>query len=182
MHSTPAPQADAFPGLSHLPPAEREALLIKCWMSHDARWFMAAAQTCGMTVTNRINQAAAREEGKVEAGRIARALRWPPITSVDDFLAAQTALIEFLGPDLLDCAISGREGDTFEIEVRRCFAYDNVVRAGVADQYDCGIFARVEGWLDGLSLEARIAPALGKCLMSQGRPCRHLVSIQAKAR
>ncbi len=30
--------------LARLSPEEREALLIKCWMSHDARWFMAVAQ------------------------------------------------------------------------------------------------------------------------------------------
>jgi len=31
-----------------LPPEEREALLVKCWMSHDARWFMAVAQAYGL--------------------------------------------------------------------------------------------------------------------------------------
>ena len=29
--------------LSRLSAGEREALLVKCWMSHDARWFAAAA-------------------------------------------------------------------------------------------------------------------------------------------
>ena len=31
-----------------LPAEEREALLLKCWMSHDARWFMAVAQAYGL--------------------------------------------------------------------------------------------------------------------------------------
>jgi hypothetical protein len=180
MSDSLASPANRFPDPARLAPAEREALLIKCWMSHDARWFMAAAQTCGMAVTNRINQAAARETGKVEATRVARALQWPPVKTADDFLAAQAALIGFLGPDLLDYVITARDGDTFEIEVRRCFAYDNVVRAGVADQYECGIFARVEGWLDGLGAEHRIDPALGPCLMASGRACRHTIGIGSK--
>jgi hypothetical protein len=179
MNDTPSPHSDAFPGPARLAPAEREALLIKCWMSHDARWFMAAAQTCGMAVTNRINQAAAREAGKVEAMRVARALQWPPVKTATDCLAAQAALIEFLGPDLMDYAVTSAEGDSLEIEVRRCFAYDNVVRAGVADQYECGIFARVDGWLDGLGVEHRMEPAPGPCLMASGQACRHTIRVCA---
>jgi len=34
--------------VSALSREEREALLIKCWMSHDARWFMAVAQAFGL--------------------------------------------------------------------------------------------------------------------------------------
>ena len=40
--------------LRRLPPAEREALIIKCWMSHDARWFMAVAGEYGMEAANRV--------------------------------------------------------------------------------------------------------------------------------
>ena len=36
--------------LRRLSPSEREALLIKGWMSHDARWFMAVAREHGMEV------------------------------------------------------------------------------------------------------------------------------------
>ena len=37
----------ATDALRRLAPAEREALLVKCWMSHDARWFMAVARGGG---------------------------------------------------------------------------------------------------------------------------------------
>jgi len=42
--------------LGRLSPPEREALLVKNWMSHDARWFMAVASEYDMTVVNRINR------------------------------------------------------------------------------------------------------------------------------
>src|SRR3972149_4618032 len=98
----PALRQKASDILRALSPSEREALLIKCWMSHDARWFMAVAKECGMQVANRLNQIAAHEIGTVEARRIARALRLPPVTTLDDCLLAQELFINLLGPDLLD--------------------------------------------------------------------------------
>src|SRR3990170_4611753 len=88
--------------LGRLSPTEREALLIKNWMSHDARWFMAVAREYGMEVANRLNQTAAHEVGKAEAQRIVRALGLPPPTTLDDYLLAQEVFISLLGPDLLD--------------------------------------------------------------------------------
>ncbi|MBI4631667.1 MAG: hypothetical protein HY740_08135 [Chloroflexi bacterium] len=63
----PKLRQEAIDILHRLPSAEREALLIKCWMSHDARWFMAVAKEFGMPTTNRLNQIASHETGKVEA-------------------------------------------------------------------------------------------------------------------
>ena len=44
-------------------------LLIKGWMSHDARWFMAVAKHFGMDAANRLNQFVCREIGRVEMKR-----------------------------------------------------------------------------------------------------------------
>ena len=79
--------------LSGLSPTDREVLLIKCWMSHNARWFMAVARECGMQVANRLNQTAAHEIGEVEARRVVRALQLPAVTTVDDYLLAQEVLL-----------------------------------------------------------------------------------------
>jgi hypothetical protein len=46
--------------LRRLSPPEREALLIKGWMSHDARWFMAVAKEYGLEAANHLNRIAAR--------------------------------------------------------------------------------------------------------------------------
>src|SRR3989304_7020730 len=87
--------------LGRLSASEREALLIKCWMSHDARWFMAVAREYGLEAPNRLNRIAAHEVGKAEARRIARALELPEANSVDDWLLAQEIFLALLGPDLL---------------------------------------------------------------------------------
>ena len=162
--------------LGKLSPQQREELLIKCWMSHDARWFTAVAMNHGMQAANRANQAAVREEGKVEARRLARALGLGPVQNAADFLLAQEAMIGLLGPDLLeyDAAQTGDPPEAgWRIEIKRCFAFDNVSRAGVADQYECGILPRVQGWLEGLGLQYEMTPALGKCLKAQGQECAY---------
>jgi len=161
--------------------AEREALLIKCWMSHDARWFVAVAEECGLQVTNRINQVAAHEVGKVEARRIARALRLPQVAALDDYLLVQEVLISLLGPDLLDYEVTKTSDDACQIHVRRCFASENAERAGIADQYECGIFARITGWLDALDLNYEMTPSLGKCLKAQGRECIHTLTLKQES-
>ena len=159
--------------LAQLSPKEREALLIKCWMSHDARWFMAVAQAFGLEAASRLNQAASHEEGKVEARRIMRALQIPTPETVDDYLLLQETLIGLLGPELLDYQVVRTADDSFEIRIQRCFAHENVARAGVGDAYECGIFSRVTGWLDASGLQYEMTPPLGKCQKLQGLECVH---------
>jgi hypothetical protein len=155
----------------------REQLLIKCWMTHDARWFNAVAREFGMATANRLNQAAVREAAKVEAQRVGRALGLTAPQDAAGCLQAQRALIGVLGPDLLDYEAQAEGTDSYRIRVKRCFAHDNVAKAGIAAQYDCGIFARVEGWMDGMGLRHEIAPPLKGCLMAQGKECVHTIRV-----
>lgn len=173
----PALKQKANDILNRLSPSEREALLVKCWMSHDARWFMAVAKEYGMQAANHLNQIAAHEIGKVEAQRIVRALQLPPVTTRDDYLAAQEAFIGVLGPDLLDYRVVRVGDNAYQAQVRRCFAYENAVRARIADQYECGVFARVTGWLDALGLRYETIPPLARCLKVQGQECVYTIRI-----
>lgn len=157
--------------LRRLSPAEREALIIKCWMSHDARWFMAVAREYGMEAANRVNQAAAREIGNVEAPRVLRALQLPPVETIDDCLLAQEIVIGLFGPELLGYEVIKVGDNTYQVHVKRCFAEENATRAGVAEQYECGIFARCSGWLEALGIEYEMTPPLGKCVKAQGQEC-----------
>ncbi len=167
--------------LSRLSPAEREALLVKCWMSHDARWYMAVAAEYGLEAAGRLNASAARETGKAETRRLARALQLPPVRSVDDYMLAQEVIIGLLGPDLLEYR-SVRAGDSAcRVEVERCFAHENAARAGIAGEYDCGIFARVMGWLDALDLEYTLEPPPGRCMKAAGADCAYAINLSLPA-
>jgi len=157
--------------LRRLSPSEREALLIKCWMSHDARWFMAVAKEYGMEAANRLNRVAAHEVGKAEARRIARALELPEVRTIDDWLLRQEILLSFLGPELAEYQLTKHGSDTFQVHVHRCFAYENAVRAGISEHYECGMLARITGWLDAQELGYAMTPPLGKCLKATGNEC-----------
>jgi len=163
--------------LQRLSAPEREALLIKCWMSHDARWFMAVAREYGIEAANRLNRVAAREVGRVEARRIARALELPQPKTADDWLLTQEILLGFLGPDLADYRVTKTGTRTFQIDVERCFAHENAVRAGISDQYECGMFARITGWADALDLGYEISPSPGKCLKAAGEECLYRFTL-----
>jgi len=163
--------------LQRLSPPEREAPLIKCWMSHDARWFMAVAMEYGMEAANRLNRVAAHEVGRVEARRIARALQLPAVTTIDDWLLTQEIFLGFLGPDLADYQVTKIGRNAFQVHVQRCFANENAVRAGISDQYECGMFARITGWADALGLGYEISPSLGKCLKVAGGECLYRLTL-----
>lgn len=158
---------------------EREQLLVKCWMSHDARWFNAVAREFGMEAANRVNQAAVRDAARAEAQRVGRALGVPPPKDAGGCLRAQQALIGLLGPDLLEYDAQVDGADSYSIRVKRCFAHENVEKAGIASQYDCGIFARIEGWLEGMGFGHEVEPPLKGCLKAQGKECVHTIRVHA---
>lgn len=157
--------------LGQLSQAERESIIIKCWMSHDARWFAAVAMTVGLEAAQRLNKLAVREEGKAEARRLVRRLGIPPVLTAKDFLLFQETAIGLLGPELLDYTVAMHDRDGFDLHVQRCFAFDQVSRAGIAAEYECGIIPRLEGWLDELGVECQLTPEPARCLKAMGRDC-----------
>jgi len=171
----PAVRRKARRFLRRLPPAERESLIIKCWMSHDARWFMAAATTFGLEAALHLNRMAVRDEGRAEARRLVRRLQLPAVQTVSDYLLIQEVIIGLLGPELLEYALTESGEDGFELQIQRCFAFDNVSRAGIAGHYECGILPRVMGWLDELGVDYSLTPEPIRCLKAQGRECSYTV-------
>ena len=140
---------------------------------------MAVVGEYGLQVANRLNRIAAHEVGKVEAQRIARALQLPPVTTLDDYLLAHEVFIGLVGPDLMDYHLIRVGDNAYQVHVQRCFAYENAVRAGVADNLECGIFSRITGWPEALGLEYEISPPLEKCVKAEGRECIYTFTFKA---
>jgi len=140
---------------------------------------MAVAGEYGIETANRLNRIAAHEVGKAEAQRIARALQFPPVKTVDDWMLAQEVLVGFLGPDLMDYRLIKLGDKAWQVRVQRCFANENATRAGVVEHLECGVFTRITGWDDALGLRYEITPPLGKCLMAQGRECGYTFGLTA---
>jgi hypothetical protein len=153
-------------------------LLVKGWMSHDARWFMAVAEHFGIEAANRLNQIVARELGRVEMKRLMKVLTLSPPKNMEEYLSIQKAGISFYGPDLIEYEIEGLDNQSYKMNLKRCFAYENIVRAGIKEQYECGIFARLQGWMDAQGLEHKLTPSLGKCMKVLGKECCYTVELQ----
>jgi len=173
MHENQQPllREQALAHVATLSAEDREALLLKCWMSHDARWYMAAAREFGLEAANRLNQEAARAEGRVEARRALKAVGMELPRTRDEALEAQEVLATLLTRDLVTYAVVPAGDDSFEFRVWRCFAYENVTAASIVEQYDCGIFSRVQGWWDAFGLQYELDPLPGRCLRAQQREC-----------
>ena len=153
-------------------------LLIKGWMSHDARWYMAVAEQFGIKASNRLNQMVARELGRVEIKRFMKALSLSPSRNMEEYLKLKKAALSMFGPDLVDYEIKILDHQSYEMHLKRCFAHENIVRAGIKEEYECGIFSRLQGWIDAQGLEHELAPTLGKCMKVLGQKCSYTVRLR----
>ena len=163
--------------LSSIPWEEQQRLLIQGWMGHDARWFMAVSQQLGVKAANRMNQSVARSVGVAETRRLMKALGIPEAQNLQEYLAYQETGIALYGPELLKYKIEVVDPDAFRIIAQRCFAHENVVKAGIAEEYECGIFARIQGWLEAHGFQHKLDPPLGKCLKVSGAQCAYLFTL-----
>jgi len=164
--------------LSDLSFDAQKDLLIKDWMSHDARWYMAVVEHFGIEHANRLNQKVARELGRVEMKRFMKALDLTPSRNMEEYLNLKNAALSVFGPDLVDYEIRILDRQTYEMHLTRCFAHEHIVRAGIKDQYECGIFSRLQGWIDAQGLEHELTPPLGKCMKVLGKECCYAVKLR----
>ncbi len=115
--------------LPHLSPETEKDLLIKGWMSHYARWFMAVAEHFGIDAANRLNQFVCRELGRVEFKRFMKALPLSVPQCIEDYLDLKKMALTLYGPDLVEYEIEVIDTQSFKMDMKRCFAYENIVRA-----------------------------------------------------
>ena len=153
-------------------------LLVKGWMSHDARWYMAVAEHFGIQASNRLNQMVTRELGRVEMKRFMKVLNLFTPKNMEEHVKLMNAAISLYGPDLIEYEVKILDHQSYEMRLKRCFAYENIVRAGIKDQYECGIFSRLQGWIDAQGLEHDLIPPLAKCMKVFGKECRYRITIR----
>ena len=166
--------------LSRLSIDVQKDLLVKGWMSHDARWYMAVAEHFGIEASNRLNQMVTRELGRVEMKRFMKALNLLTPKNTEEHVKLMNAAISLYGPDLIEYEVKILNHHSYEMRLKRCFAHENIVKAGIKDQYECGILSRLQGWIDAQSLEHDLTPPLGKCMKVLGKECSYKIRLQFK--
>jgi hypothetical protein len=155
-------------------------LLIKGWMSHDARWFTAVREHFGIEAANRLNQTVCRELGRVEMKRYMKTLTLSPAKDLEEYLTLMEAAFFLYGSGLAEYQIKTLNDQSYEMCLKRCFAYENIVKAGIKDEYECGILARIQGWIDAQGLGHELTPPLGKCMKVLGKECRYTIELRFK--
>jgi hypothetical protein len=150
---------------------ELKELLVKCWIAHDGLWFYHCLQECGIEKTSKINQAAARAIGAVEVKRIMRALGIEKIETFEQLMDLIRDGLDVIRGDFMDFTFEVAAKNVLHITANRCFAYEGITKMGAIEGYDCGIYARMAGWLDGLGIPYEVDPPLIGCLMHASGEC-----------
>ena len=146
-------------------------LLIKCWMTHDGMWFLHCLRKTGIEKTNKINKAASRGLGLIEAKRFKRILGIDEVKTLDNLKKFVDNVFKVVKAEFMKFSYKFLKNNIFQFEMHQCFAYEGIKRIGVIDQYECGIYDRIEGWFEGLGIKFKVSPQIDGCLMHQGRKC-----------
>ncbi|MBU2549761.1 MAG: hypothetical protein KKB20_15210 [Proteobacteria bacterium] len=156
--------------LDRLSKHDIKELVVRNWMTHDGMWFMHCLQEVGIEKTNRINKAAGRSLAGIEFKRVMKAFNLGPVTDMETFKEALEAGWSVLGGDFMDFGFRFEGDNGFHAEARRCFAIEGMKRLGVADQYECGVFSRMEGWFETMGIRYSVSPKVTGCMMvTKGR-------------
>ena len=94
-----------------------------------------------------------------------------------EFLEFAEAARSLVVGDMVDLKMRVRDGATYEVEVTRCFAADQISRAGLAAVYECGIFDRIQGWHEGLGVPLEEDVPTTTCLLANGQACKRTLRI-----
>jgi hypothetical protein len=160
---------------------EREDLLRAGWLSHDARWYAAAVDDVGTAAANRLNRRAIRHAAMVEARRLHRVLGSPPVGTAREFLDFADQARELFVGDRVELCNEVIDTRTYRVEVKRCFAAEQVERAGLASSYECGIFDRIQGWHEALRVPLSEDVPTTTCLLANGERCERTIRMRVEA-
>lgn len=150
---------------------EIQNFLNKNWMTHDAMWFYHALREFGIEKTNKINRSAVRSMGAIEAKRIMRAIPMDKFSSMRDIELFFEEGWDLARPRFMDASLDFTGSDRFRWTMRQCFAHDGVLKLGVIEQYECGIYERIKGWLDAMGLDFTVEPDSDSCMLYHEGRC-----------
>ena len=166
--------------LDRIDPQKLNRFLIKNWMTHDALWYGEVAAKLGMPEASPMNLRVCRKLGQIEFKRLMKMLE----ASVPGDMQAYQELFEIgklvFVPDFMVIDIDYPAENVQRFFVRECFAHRGMEKTGLLKDYECGIFERIVGWLDGMNLTYALTPDLSRCLKFRGRECEVCIEFQFK--
>ncbi|MBU1741952.1 MAG: hypothetical protein KKC37_10420 [Proteobacteria bacterium] len=153
---------------------EVKQLLTRCWMTHDAMWFVSALSEVGIAATNKINKNAIRAMSGLEVARYLKALGMSGVKDFDQLRSFFEGAMSLAIGDFMKFKWEWRPEGSLYVELEKCFAHDGIRRMGVISEYECGIFERIYAWLDVLNVKYTVEPRPLLCMMyHEGHCVRH---------
>lgn len=150
---------------------EVRELIIKSWMTHDGMWFLHCLRKTGIEKTNKINKAASRGLGLIESKRYKKSFGIEEIKTFVELKNFFEDVIKVVKADFMKFSYDFSNENEMQFEMHKCFAYDGMTRIGVLDEYNCGIYDRIEAWFEGLGIKFDVSPQIDGCLMNEGKKC-----------
>ncbi len=164
-----------------LTPEVREDLIRKTWYSHDAKWYAAVAMEFGIEAANRLNRAAVKPVGAIEAYRLSTAVGGARPANAAEFIAfLQSGRNVYVPDSLIDMKFRQIDETSYEVSVDDCYVEANITKAGMANAYECAVLDRVEGWHEAMGLPIE-TPTPTTCLKAKGLPCQRVVRLKEQA-
>lgn len=150
---------------------EVKQLLTRCWMTHDAMWFVSALSAVGIAGANQMNKNAIRSLAPLEVRRFKKALGIDQVNDLETLRRFFIGTMNLAVGDFMDYSWEWRPDDTWYIAMERCFAHEGIGRLGVIAEYECGIFERIYAWLDALGVKYTVEPRPLLCMMHHEGRC-----------
>lgn len=150
---------------------ELRSILIRNWMTHDALWYGEAAAKFGMAEASPMNLRVCRKLGKIECGRVMKAVEAASPRNIDEYRDLFETVWRVFVPDFMEFKVEYPGDDTQVFHISECFAHRGMEKAGTIADYECGIFERIEGWFDAMGLDYTRKPDLSRCLKFKGQEC-----------
>ncbi|MFX0093242.1 MAG: DUF6125 family protein [Candidatus Hodarchaeota archaeon] len=164
--------------LSSLTKDQQIDILRKNWISHDARWQYATFLELGIDKGNKLNQDISYQMGKVVTYRLMNALGISQIGDIEELQAFMEATMELYYPAPGFIYHFERTSNTsLHAIMEYCGIFENVKKAGIADQYECACISMHSGWLKALNIEGKEERT--KCLKKGDEFCEFIFKVDS---
>ncbi|MFX0126328.1 MAG: hypothetical protein ACFFAE_22090 [Candidatus Hodarchaeota archaeon] len=159
-----------------LTPEQQIKMLRKNWMSHDARWQYATFQELGIEKGNKLNQDVSFQMGKVITYRVMNALGISHINTIEELKAIFDTIMElcYPAPSFIYHFLYKSDKSLLAV-MEYCSIYENVNKAGIADQYQCACTNMHSGWCEALGIEAE--EQITKSLKNSDEVCEFIFKV-----
>lgn len=162
-------------------PEQIKEFLTKQWMTHDAMWMAHCMEEVGMEAANRINRRAVRSMAMIETKRLMKLLGVPAVRDFEGLQDYVNRIYRIIVADFMGFTYSFPAPEVLRCEMKTCFAYDGMKRLGAIEEYQCGIFERIEAWLDALGISYTVEPQIEGCMMLSHSQCYRQYSLTGYA-